>query len=307
MLSQSKKSCQLPSRPFSDFGPKAICPPLAVFSSAESAFVELVLITDLLCSVFILCALVDLVVTKDQQIMAATNLPYHGSKNAVIDVIFNKYCADKVQGLTAIELQELYQSVRPDGLNIKQIEASLRTVCELEQCDEEDLVDVLREMDRRYFLVNDLKWEFVMLDREQKGAITQQDAKFLFKMVHGEFFSQRRWNKFLNARAAKESLISFSEIEVDLCEIPTVGWIEEVLEEEEEERRGCFQFVFIEPCLCECIWESHHAICCIYSYDSYYSSITNPNNRLEQLIALAEAVCSPYLGRQGGKCSDKAF
>ena len=170
--------------------------------------------------------------------MAATSLPYHGSNFTMIDVIFNKYCSDKVQGLTANELQELYESIRPDGLSIKQIQASLRTVGELEQCDEEDLIDVLREMDRRYFLANDLKWEFVLLDREQKGAITQQDAKFLFKMVHGEFFSQRRWNKFLNSRAAKDSLISFGEIEVDLCDIPTMGWIEEVLEEEEEERRG---------------------------------------------------------------------
>ena len=175
--------------------------------------------------------------------MAATSLPYYGNKYGIVDVIFNKYCSDKVQGLTAKELQELYESIRPGSLSIKQIEASLKTVCELEQCDEEDLVDVLREMDRRYFLANDLKWEFVILDREQKGAITQQDAKFLFKMVHGEFFSLRRWNKFLNGRAAKDSLISFNEIEVDLCDIPTMGWIEEVLEEEEEERRGWFYYI----------------------------------------------------------------
>ena len=176
--------------------------------------------------------------------MAAIKLVNTGNSRAVLEVIFNKYCSDKIQGLTAEELQKLYESIRPDGLGIKQINASLKTVCESDQCDKEDLVDVLREMDRRYFLANDLKWEFAMLDRKQKGAITQQDARFLFKMVHGEFFSQRRWTKFLNSRAAKESLISFNEIEVDLCDIPTMGWIEEILEEEEEERRGCSLTLF---------------------------------------------------------------
>ena len=172
--------------------------------------------------------------------MAATSLIDDSNRNAVISVIYNNHCADKIQGLTPEELQRIYESMRPDGLNIKQIEASLRTVCESQSCDKEDLIDVLKEMDRRYFLVNDLKWEFALLDRNEKGAISEQDAKFLFKMVHGEFFSIRRWNKFLSGRPAKVSLISFSEIEVDLCEIPTVGWIEEILEEEEEERRGKF-------------------------------------------------------------------
>lgn len=170
--------------------------------------------------------------------MAATRLVQSGNQNAVVEFLFNKYCSDRIQGLTAMELQNLYETLRPDGLSIKQIEASQKTVCESILCDREDLIDTLREMDRRYFLVNDLKWEFALLDREQKGAISEQDAKFLFKMVHGEFFSQRRWNKFLNSRAAKDSLISFSEIEVDLCDIPTMGWIEEILEEEEEERKG---------------------------------------------------------------------
>ncbi len=119
---------------------------------------------------------------------------------------------------------------------------ALFQVCETSRCDKEDLIDVLKEMDRRYFLVGDLKWEFEMLDRNQKGAISESDARFLFKMVHGEFFSQRRWNKFLNSRAAKGSNISFAEIEVDLCDIPTMGWIEEILEEEEEERRGTTLF-----------------------------------------------------------------
>lgn len=174
--------------------------------------------------------------------MAATRLIRNANKNTVVEVLFNKYCSDKIQGLKVEELQHLYETIRPDSLSLKQIEASLRTVCESMQCDREDVIDVMREMDRRYFLANDLKWEFALLDRERKGAISEQDARFLFKMVHGDFFSPRRWSKFLKSRAAKDSLISFSEIEVDLCDIPTMGWIEEIIEEEEEERKGLIAF-----------------------------------------------------------------
>eukprot|EP00794_Sanderia_malayensis_P004876 gene4876-5515_t len=169
--------------------------------------------------------------------MAVTLINSAGDLEAVTDVIFNTYCGNKIQGLTADELQALYQTLRPDCLSVGQIKASLEVVCETTTCDKEDLMDVLKEMDRRYFLVNDLKWEFELLDRSKKGAISEKNAKFLFKMVHGEFFSLRRWTKFVNSRPASGSLISFAEIEVDLCNIPTMGWIEEILEEEEEESR----------------------------------------------------------------------
>ena len=171
--------------------------------------------------------------------MAAISLSGADDKEYVMDVIFNTYCSNKIQGLSPAELQRLYETIRPDGLSYRQIEASVSAVCETSTCcDKEDLIDVLQEMDRRYFLVNDLKWEFAMLDRKMKGSINEDDAKFLFKMVHGEFFSLRRWNKLLASRVATGSQISFAEIEVDLCDIPTMGWIEEVIEEEEEERRG---------------------------------------------------------------------
>ena len=186
--------------------------------------------------------------------MAASGVLGGSNRSTVIDVMFNRYCSDKIQGLSAHELELIYQTIRPDGLNLKQIEASSRMVCESTRCDKEDLVDVLKEMDRRYFLVNDLKWEFALLDRYKKGAISENDAKFLFKMVHGEFFSNRRWNKFLNSRAAKGSLISFNEIEVDLCDIPTMGWIEEILEEEEEERRRKFSYEICFVLFCHLIF-----------------------------------------------------
>jgi len=72
--------------------------------------------------------------------------------------------------------------------------------------------DVLNEMDRRYFLVRDLRWEFAMLDRERKGTISERSARFLFQAIHDDFFSQRRWVKFLRSRIAPGSEISFAEM-----------------------------------------------------------------------------------------------
>ena len=172
--------------------------------------------------------------------MAALALITLGDQEDITDVIFNKYCTDGAQGLNLEQIQALHDSIRPGGISLRQVKASLTTVCgdEFESCDREDLLDVLKEMDRRYFLVQDLQWEFALLDRQRKDAISENDAKFLFKMVHGDFFSSRRWSRFLKSRTVPGTDISFSEIEVELCDIPTVDWIEEVLEEEEREKKG---------------------------------------------------------------------
>ena len=63
-------------------------------------------------------------------------------------------------------------------------------------------------------------------------------------MVHGKFFSKRRWEKFLKGRAVPGSGVTFAEIEVTLCNIPS---LQELTEEEEEARKEqegikCFMF-----------------------------------------------------------------
>ena len=45
-------------------------------------------------------------------------------------------------------------------------------------CTVEELHDLLQEMDRRFFLVQDLRWEFSLLDREQKDTITEHQAMY---------------------------------------------------------------------------------------------------------------------------------
>lgn len=158
------------------------------------------------------------------------------SRDEVITNTFNKYDTSFSGELTDEKLQALHAEIRDGGISLAQVRASIAEVCATDCCDKDELLDVLNEMDRRYFLVRDLKWEFSMLDGERKGTISERSAKFLFQAVHDDFFSQRRWVKFLRSRVAPGSDISFAEIEVPLCNIPTLDWLEEDKEDEERER-----------------------------------------------------------------------
>ncbi|XP_072016669.1 uncharacterized protein [Amphiura filiformis] len=73
-----------------------------------------------------------------------------------------------------------------------------------------------------------------MLDRQQTDFISEEQARFLFEVVHGDLFSKRRWDKFIRSRAVPGSGLSFAEIEVDLCNIPSR---EELAMEHMEEQR----------------------------------------------------------------------
>ncbi|XP_015754930.1 PREDICTED: trichohyalin-like [Acropora digitifera] len=158
------------------------------------------------------------------------------SKDEALTEIFNRFDKDFTGELTAEQLQELHASIRDGGISLPQVVASMEEVCACETCDRRELFDALNEMDRRYYLVRDLQWEFSMLDREKKGTISEKAAKFLFQAVHDEFFSPRRWLKFLRSRAAPGSGISFAEIEVQLCNIPTLDWLEEEKQDEDKEK-----------------------------------------------------------------------
>ena len=159
------------------------------------------------------------------------------TKEETINKVFDLYDTSFSGELTALQVQQLHANIRDGGISLQQVEASVSAVCACDTCDRQELLDVLNEMDRRYFLVRDLQWEFAMLDREQKGTISEKDAKFLFQAVHDEYFSKRRWVKFLRNRVAPGTGLSFAEIEVPLCDIPTMDWLEEDKEEEDKERQ----------------------------------------------------------------------
>ena len=66
--------------------------------------------------------------------------------------------------------------------------------------------------------------------------------RWFVQMVHGDLFSKKKWENFLRHRAVPGSGVTFAEIEVTLCNIPS---FEELMEEEEEERRAeMCKFIF---------------------------------------------------------------
>jgi hypothetical protein len=58
------------------------------------------------------------------------------------------------------------------------VQAAIDYVCVVDTCHQGELFDLLQEMDRRYFLVQDLRWEFSLMDREQQDSITPEQARY---------------------------------------------------------------------------------------------------------------------------------
>ena len=53
----------------------------------------------------------------------------------------------------------------------------MKYVCATGNCVQSELYDLLQELDRRYFLLNDFRWEFSMLDRNQTDCISEEKAR----------------------------------------------------------------------------------------------------------------------------------
>lgn len=149
--------------------------------------------------------------------------------------LFDKY-DDLLQGeIRAQEVLRLYQDVRYPGVRLAQVEAALEHLynepCStLERCDFED---ILTELDRRFFLLKDLTWEFKVLAKPT-GLITEADARILFQSAHDAKFSPSRFDKWLSSRTLRGAGISFNEIDVLLCNVPKV---EDMLKDLEDENK----------------------------------------------------------------------
>ncbi len=133
--------------------------------------------------------------------------------------------ADNIS-LSRSEVRELYASLRYGGVSFRQLNAAIRKVCSRPEDEEEsgirkdELALLLPELDRRYFIVQGAQWEFQFLDCHWKGEISEKDALFLFKAVHGNRFIMHSWEIFLSGRAERGSKVTWEEIEVPLCDIP---------------------------------------------------------------------------------------
>ena len=71
--------------------------------------------------------------------------------------------------------------------------------------------------------------------------------RWLVQAVHGKYFSRRKWERFLKNRAVPGSSITFAEIEVMLCDIPSKSELaedEKRLQQEEEGDHSLFALFF---------------------------------------------------------------
>ena len=53
----------------------------------------------------------------------------------------------------------------------------MKYVCVGDTCELSELFDLLQEMDRRYYLIQDLRWEFSLLDTTMSDTITEEKAQ----------------------------------------------------------------------------------------------------------------------------------
>lgn len=122
--------------------------------------------------------------------------------------------------ITATEIQKLYHNLRPENsISLRQVQAAIQAVCFCDLCFKEEVLDVLKEIDRRSFLIRDVEWEFEMLDCEKCGTITEEQACFLFKALQGKS-AAKKFKEFLSGRAMPGSRVALQEIEVLLCDSP---------------------------------------------------------------------------------------
>ncbi|CAD5117739.1 DgyrCDS6485 [Dimorphilus gyrociliatus] len=156
------------------------------------------------------------------------------TKESLISRIFQQYDKNFIGELTAEQMQQIHNNIRIGGISLPQVCASIEYSCIGPTVEESEIFDLLQEMDRRYYLVQDFRWEFSMLDTENSDTISEEQAKWFVQSVHGKWFSKKKWEKFLRHRAVPKSGVRFSEIEVILCNIPSKE--DYLLEQGEDER-----------------------------------------------------------------------
>ena len=131
---------------------------------------------------------------------------------------YKKYYADNC--LTVDEVGEMYSTLRMGGVSRSQVKDVVAKICENNHgvADRSKIGGIFTELDRRYFILENARWEFSMLDLYNKGEISESDAKTLFEAVQGNRYLGA-WKLFMNKRANPGSKVKWEEIEVPICKI----------------------------------------------------------------------------------------
>ena len=139
------------------------------------------------------------------------------------DLLFDILDTDFKGYLTVEEVQHFDESTFFESLDLLQTLSAIKTVYgdENGRITRGKFGSLLREMERRRELEAKVSWDFKSLDMDKDGRISLQSALFLFKTVHDNRFSLKLWNSFLSSRYRPEDEVSFDEIRLFLCNIPT--------------------------------------------------------------------------------------
>jgi len=133
--------------------------------------------------------------------------------------LFKLHDENNDKKLNEDQLIDIFNTVNDGYLSLQQMSASVLEVCGNKLCTSpESLKLVLQEMERRQNLMEDIEWEFKLLDEIKDGAISITNARCLFEIVHGDNFDEDTWSKFFENRPIKDAEVFLSEIEVLLCD-----------------------------------------------------------------------------------------
>ncbi|KAL5261343.1 hypothetical protein ACHWQZ_G007143 [Mnemiopsis leidyi] len=149
-----------------------------------------------------------------------------GSFMAQFGEVFDLYDETMVGEISCKAFSDMYEKLRPPGIRLAQVRAGIETVygnCGNgmgDALERQDFQEGLEELERRYFLLQDLIWEYKILCRPD-GLISEADAKLLFTATHEQNFSQLKYDTWLKNRKVRGSGVAFSEIDVLLCNKPT--------------------------------------------------------------------------------------
>jgi hypothetical protein len=143
------------------------------------------------------------------------------SAETVNDVL-SRYTNPLSDDISIDELQHVFFVMYPSNcLRKEHFVESVNTLCDDKVCHRSDFQGVLRELIRRMELRETIFWDFELMDRDSKGHISVQDAKFLFQQTLGAADTERVWKKFEEERRKNMpvnlNIVTFEEIEIHLC------------------------------------------------------------------------------------------
>ncbi|XP_070559138.1 trichohyalin-like isoform X2 [Ptychodera flava] len=150
----------------------------------------------------------------------------------ILDPMFQGY-------ITVQQLKDFHEAIYFSSIDKDQVSAAVEQVCGEdadEKCTREHFMPVLLEMERRKSLEQKLLWDFKALDTTGTSTISVKDALLLFRATHEEKFSISTWRKFMKSRDFSSDPVSFHEIRMWLCSIPTGDPMTESEFQEEKEK-----------------------------------------------------------------------